>query len=201
MSEAKVSLDTELKRSEETVLEVKRILNADKTSDGQRSTLVVGFIDQAIEHHAAILLLMRSGLVGSAFALTRSIPEILVRGVWLTGCATDDEVKRFADKDKIDSTFGELSDAIDKTCGLEYFAEFKRQSWTTLNSYAHTGMLQIGRRFTGNALVPSYTDAEKIEVLRAITSCVLLLVRPFLARQGHNDSAKNIDKLMSRPIP
>src|ERR1700684_1799383 len=113
-----MSLDTELKSSEETILEVKKILNADQTRDIQRLTLVVGFIDQAIEHHAAILLLLRSGLVGSAFALTRSVIEILVRGVWLTACATDDEVKKFADKDKIDSTFGELSDAIDKTCGL-----------------------------------------------------------------------------------
>jgi hypothetical protein len=50
-------LDAELKSSEETVLEVKRILNRDKTSDDEQSTVVVAFIDQAIEHHAAILLL------------------------------------------------------------------------------------------------------------------------------------------------
>lgn len=83
-------LDAELQSSEQTVLQVKRILNKDKTSDDERSTVVVGFIDQAIEHHAAILLLLRSGLVGSAFALTRSVTEILFRGVWLTTCATDD---------------------------------------------------------------------------------------------------------------
>ncbi len=192
-------LGAELKSSEETVLEVKRILNRDKTSDDERSTVVVAFIDQAIEHHAAILLLLRSGLVGSAFALTRSVTEILVRGVWLTACATDEEVKKFVEKDKIDPTFGEMSEAIDKTCGLDYFYDFKKQSWKTLNSYAHTGMLQVGRRFTGNTLAPSYTDAEKVEVLRAITSCILLLVRPFLARQGHLDSAKEIDRMMVRP--
>lgn len=192
-------LDAELKSSEETVLEVKRILNRDKTSDDERSTVVVAFIDQAIEHHAAILLLLRSALVGSAFALTRSVTEILVRGVWLTACATDEEVKKFVEKDKIDPAFGEMSEAIDKTCGLDYFYDFKKQSWKTLNSYAHTGMLQVGRRFAGNTLAPSYTDAEKVEVLRAITSCILLLVRPFLARQEHLDSAKEIDKLMVRP--
>lgn len=194
-----LELDAELKSSEGTVLEVKRILNRDQTSDDERSTVVVAFIDQAIEHHAAILLLLRSGLVGSAFALTRSVTEILVRGVWLTACATDKEVKKFVKKDKIDPAFGEMSEAIDKTCGLDYFNDFKKQSWKTLNSYAHTGMLQVGRRFTGNTLAPSYKDTEKIEVLRAITSCILLLVRPFLARQGHLDSAKAIDRLMVRP--
>jgi len=60
-------------------------------------------------------------------------------------------------------------------------------------------MLQIGRRFTGDKLQPSYSDKEKIEVLRVITASILLLVRPFLARQGHLDSAKQIDKLMVRP--
>ncbi|MFZ0736918.1 MAG: hypothetical protein WBL70_05500 [Candidatus Acidiferrales bacterium] len=192
-------LDAELKSSEETVLKVKRVLNRDKTSDDERSTVVAALIDQAIEHHAAILLLLRSRLVGSAFALTRSVTEILFRGVWLTACATDEGVRKFVKKDKIDPTIGELSEAIDKTCGLDYFADFKKQSWKTLNSYAHTGMLQVGRRFTGNTLSPSYTDVEKVEVLRAITSCVLLLVRPFLGRQGHLDSAKEIDKLMVRP--
>lgn len=105
-------------------------------------------------------------------------------------------MKKFVEKDKIDPTVGEMSDAIDKTCGLDYFADFKKQSWKVLNSYAHTGMLQVDRRFTQNKLAPSYADGEKIEVLRAITSCILLLVRPFLARQGHLESAKEIDKLI-----
>ncbi len=191
-------LDAKLKSSEEMVLEVKRTLNKDKTADDERSTSVVGLIDQALEHHAAIILLLRSELAGSAFALARSVIEILVNGVWLTACATDEEVMKFIQKDKIELTFGERAEAIDETLGLEYFAEFKKQSWKTLNSYTHTGMLQIGRRFTGDRLAPSYTDAEKFEVLRAITSSVLLLVRPFLARQGHLDSAKEIDNLMMR---
>ncbi|MFB3815787.1 MAG: hypothetical protein ACE14L_16925 [Terriglobales bacterium] len=37
--------------------------------------MAVGFIDQAIEHHAAVFLLVRSGLIGSAFALSRSVFE------------------------------------------------------------------------------------------------------------------------------
>lgn len=193
------TLDGELKWAEDIVLDVKRTLNKDKTSDDERSTVVVAFIDQAIEHHAAILLLMRSGLVGSAFALTRSITEILVRGVWLTVCATDEQVMKFVKQDKIDPTFAQMSEAIDKTCGVDFFADLKIKTWSALNSYTHTGMLQVGRRFAGDALLPSYTDVEKIGVLRVITSCILMLVRPFLARQGHLNSAKEIDRLMVRP--
>jgi len=191
-------VDGELKQAEETVLRVKAVLNRDKTSDDERSTSVVGMIDQVLEHHAAILLLLRSGMTGSAFALTRPVTEADVRGVWLTACATDAEVMKFVEKDRIEPSYGEMSEAIDTTCGIDYFAGFKTQTWKVLNSYTHTGMLQIGRRFTGDQLQPSYTDAEKVEVLRVITASVLLLVRPFLARQGHLDSAKEIDMLMVR---
>jgi hypothetical protein len=117
--------ETEFRRAHEIVLEVKRVLNRDKTSDDERSTSVVGIIDQTLEHHAAILLLLHSGMAGSAFALTRPVTEAVVRGVWLTACATDAEVMKFVNKDKIELTYGQMSEAIDATCGIEYFSAFK----------------------------------------------------------------------------
>ena len=122
---------------------------------------MVGIIDQALEHHAAILLLLRSGMAGSAFALTRPVTEAVVRGVWLTACASDAEVRKFVKKDKIELTYGQMSAAIDTTCGIDYFAAFKTQSWETLNSYTHTGMLQIGRRFTGNTTLSPPTPIKR----------------------------------------
>ena len=184
--------------AEEVVDAVKQILSAHQFSDEEWSTVVIAFIAQAIEHHAAILLLLRSELVGSGFALVRSLIEILVRGVWITACATDAQVKKFRDQDKIDLTFGEMSAAVDKACGIAYFLDFKTRYWEMLNSYAHTGMLQLGRRFTGEKLAPSYTDAEQIEVLRASTVAILLLVRPFLMKQSKKQAAEEIDKLGER---
>jgi hypothetical protein len=192
------ALDAERRLAEEVVEEVKRILSAHKFSDDEWSTTVIGFIAQAIEHHAAILLLLRSGLVGSGFALVRSLVEILVRGVWMTACATEAQVKKFREQDKIDLSFGGMSDAIDKTCGIDFFHDFKERSWDTLNSYTHTGILQLGRRFTGDKLEPSYKDAEQIEVLRTSTISILLLVRPFLMRHGQKEAAVEVDKLGER---
>jgi hypothetical protein len=189
-------LASELKSAEDTLLAVKRVLNKGTFLIDERTNLVVGFVDQGIEHHAAILFLMRGGFDGSAFALTRSVTEILVRGVWMLACATDEQVQKFLKDDAIDHSFGELSEIVDRTCNVEYFSEFKKRSWKTLNSYAHTGMLQLGRRFQGNKLTPSYSDAERIEVIRAITACILMLVRPFLAQHHQVDAAKEIDQLM-----
>jgi hypothetical protein len=192
------ALEAELKLAQEVVDDVKRILSGHKFSDEEWSTTVIGFIAQGIEHHAAILLLLRSGLIGSGFALVRSVVEILVRGVWMTACATDAQVKKFREQDKLDLSFGEMSDAIDKACGIGFFHDFKTRSWDTLNSYTHTGILQLGRRFSGDRLEPSYTDGEQIEVLRASTISIVLLVRPFLIRHGKKDAAVEVDKLGAR---
>ena len=130
----------------------------------------------------------------------RSVVEILVRGVWMTACATDAQVKKFREQDKLDLTFGEISDAIDKACGIDFFHDFKTRSWETLNSYTHTGILQLGRRFTGDKLEPSYKEGEQIEVLRTSTIAIIMLVRPFLMRHGQKDAAVEIDQLGNRLI-
>jgi hypothetical protein len=183
-----------LNSSEATIGDVKRILSALKYSDDEWSTTVVGLIDQGIEHHAAFLLLIRSNLVGSAFALVRCIVELFVTGVWFLTCATDAQITKFRNKDKIDPTFGEMAKAIDAACDLDFFHNFKTQVWKALNSYTHTGILQVGRRFDGDKLQPSYTDAEILEMADAATLSLLMLVRPFLARHGHQVAAKEVDQ-------
>ncbi len=115
--------------------------------------------------------------------------------MWITACATESQVTKFRDQDKLDLTFGEMSEAIDKACGIDFFHDFKIRSWYALNSYTHTGILQLGRRFTGHKVEPSYTDGEQIEVIQASTISILLLVRPFLMRHGQNEAAESIDKL------
>src|SRR5437660_3501072 len=122
-----------------------------------------------------MLLLIRSGLVGSAFALARSIVEALYRGLWINFCATEAEVKRFADKDEIAHSMTQLAKAIDEKYHAEgFFEDLKRRSWNALNSYTHTGMLQLGRRFTGHDVKPAYTDAQVSEITTAVTTCVLM---------------------------
>jgi uncharacterized protein DUF6988 len=193
-------VEAELKLAGDIVGEVKRILSKYGFSDEEWSTVVIGFIAQAIEHHEAILLLIRSGLVGSAFALVRSLIEILVRGVWITTCATELQVKKFREQDKLDLSFAEMSDTIDNTCGIDFFHDFKVRSWKALNSYTHTGILQLGRRFSGHKVEPSYTDGEQTEVIRTSTTSILLLVRPFLVRHGRKEAAA-IDELGERLKP
>jgi hypothetical protein len=190
-----VSVEGELMKAQHTIEEVKKVLNSVKLSGDDWSIVVAGMIHQGIEHHDSILVLIRAKLTGSAFALVRSVVEILVRGAWFTCCATKEQVTKFIQQDTIDPTFGQMSDAIDKSQGIDFFHDFKEQSWKALNSYTHTGILQLGRRWTGDKLAASYKDGEIIEVIRSCTMCILLVVQPYLAKNGHAEASRKIVEL------
>ena len=57
-------------------------------------------------------------------------------------------------------------------------------------------MHQIGRRFTKHEVVNNYTEGEMYEMTTTVTTCVLMLISRFLAKQGHHDDAKAIDDLL-----
>jgi hypothetical protein len=185
-----------LNKVEQVIETAKEMLSRYVYLDDLRTVLVVAFIDQAIEHHAAMLLLIRAGRVGSAFALARSIFEGLYRGAWILICATEAELERFEREDKLPLNMPEMAKALDAKTDLDsFFVDLLNRGWRGLNSYTHTGLLQLGRRFTGHKLEPAYTDPEIVEITTTTTTCLLLLVRPFFAHHKHDYDAKEIDKL------
>ena len=187
-----MSLEEEIKNAQHTIAEVKKLLSGLKFSGDEWSVVVAGLIHQGIEHHEAILLLIQSHLTGSAFALCRSVVEVLVRGAWFTCCATKEQVEKFIEHDEIEYSFHELASAIDQSQQIGFFGDFKRKYWRALNSYTHTGILQLGRRWTQGKLLASYDEEEIMEVVRTCTMCILLLVQPYLAKNGHSEASKKI---------
>jgi uncharacterized protein DUF6988 len=146
---------------EKAIEKPKAILSWQGYPDDRRTVITIAMVDQLIEHHGAILLLIRSGKVGSAFALARPVIEGMYRGLWINFCATDEQLQKFDETDELPLTMKELADEIDtKYLADGFFANLKQRSWKALCSYAHNGMLQLARRFTGHQLKPAYTEAR-----------------------------------------
>ena len=87
-----------LKKIEAVIRKEKEVLSRQGYSGDLRTVIVAGTMDQMNEHHGAILLLIRNGKVGSAFALARSIVESMYRGLWLNFCATDPQELRSSNR-------------------------------------------------------------------------------------------------------
>ena len=186
-----------LLKVEHAIQTAKPLLGRHEYPDDYRTVIVIGFIAQLIEHHEAVLVLIMNDMVGSAFALARPIVEGMYRGLWINVCATDAEIERFINKDEIKPTIAELATAIDEGYRAgDLFRDLKKRSWDALNSYTHTGMLQLGRRFTRHEVKPSYTDGQVFEMTTTLTTCVLLLISRFFAKQNHVDESRQVDTLI-----
>jgi hypothetical protein len=186
-----------LRQVEMAIEKAKAILSQHGFPDDRRTVMTIAMVDQLIEHHGAILSLIRSGKVGSAFALARPVVEGMYRGLWINFCATDEQLRKFDETDDLPLTMKELADEIDtKYLGEGFFAGLKERSWKTLCSYAHNGMLQLARRFTGHQLKPAYTEGEIFEVTTATTTAILTLISKFLAVQKQVESSKAAEHLI-----
>ena len=64
-------------------------------------------------------------------------------------------------------------------------------------SYAHSGLLQITRRFTGDEVKPNYGDGEILEVLNAMNIAVILVTRMFFMSVGRQHEADEVEKMMT----
>lgn len=155
-----------LKKSEELIRWLDQRIDGIEISSSDRSRLVGGCFDVALEHQKAVVLLVAHSLYGSAFSLVRLIFEAHVRGIWLLRCASDDDLERFK-KGKLDKAFGSLVVEIEKLDGYNVgvLSKVKSNSWSDMNSYTHSGFLQIVRRNTANSIEPNYSEDEIIEAL------------------------------------
>jgi len=186
-----------LDKVEAVVRKAKQVLAKHGYPDDLRTVIVIGFIDQMVEHHEAMLLLIRNGKVGSAFVLARSIVESMYRGLWVNFCATDAQIRRFEQDDELPVNMTEMAVAIDSSYRAQgFFKNLKDRSWASLCSYTHTGILQLGRRFTGHNVQPAYSDGEISEAITSATTCLLLLVGKFLAVQNHADECREVEGLV-----
>ena len=137
-----------------------------KTSDSVRIPGVL--LDLCLEHHVGIVHLASVQVNGSAFALLRVQFEALVRALWLQLCATQDEMRAFAENDKLPLKFGAMVDAIESHPSFEdkVLSSIQQHAWRAMNGYTHGGLHQIARRIKRGSIEPNYEPEEVIEVLK-----------------------------------
>ena len=69
-----------------------------------------------------------------------------------------------------------MVEEIDKTYETGGFWKLiKDNSWSAMNDYTHSGVLQIGCRFKDDEIVPAYDLDAIIEVLNSTNMAILLI--------------------------
>lgn len=175
-----------LQKSKALTVTIDSLLQGQDVPSEEKSYVPCGCFDVVLEHREAIIVLIESGLNGSAFSLVRPVYETYIRGLWLLNCASETEIRRFLGN-KIERKFQKIIDDIESCEGYEdgVLSMIKKMAWNSMCGYTHGGWHQIGRRFNGNSIEPNYNSGEVIEILNFINAIGIFVVSD-VARAAKN---------------
>jgi hypothetical protein len=189
-------------RGAEIRMRLREFLARHEYTSDNKTVLVIGAVDQALEYHEAIWLLRARNLNGSALAMVRLVYDAMFRALWLRAVATEDQVEqasrdelnwlRIPVRDDIKRVYFGTPEDPKKAAELDKLFDAFKQLWKILSSYTHSGALQLARRFTFDEVKPSYTEHEIAQALSAATEvllfCSVLLFKSIDAHEEADDT-------------
>ena len=167
--------ENETRRAQEMHQFVADQLAGEYPNDDRR-TLLVSFLSLAQSHHEAIIVLCsHERLIGSAYALLRSLIEVVNRGLFAGFIATPEQVEKIKQGKEPYPTFNKLAAQLDdlfKTEGL--FTGHAGEAWKMLCGFAHGGLEQLNRRVGENGEIGCHFKQEAVQRLLASSTSVLV---------------------------
>jgi len=191
-----MTLPESLDRADHALNEVCDATEVDWVIVDNKTQLLLEYFSTALEHQAAIILLVRNNLRGSALALVRSVFEIVYRSLWVQFCATSEQADKIK-KGPFDFPFmGQMVSEVDKTLATSFFSEIKRLSWGIQNDFTHTGRLQrIGRVAGTGGQHIDYPDKGMILQIDCVAQVVVIYSIVLAKSHGHDAAGERLDKL------
>ncbi len=146
-------------------------------SDTDVKIIVAALFSLTLEHHGAILHLLKAGQFdGSAFALVRPLIEAAYRAHWVYACAKPDIVTRLKNGEKVEPGLINMATEVEKKNDAGGIFASIAPHIKVLHGYTHGGLQQMARRFGATGDVqPNYSDGAKIEAINATTAHVVML--------------------------
>jgi len=143
----------------------------------------------ALEHATAVLELIESGRVSSAFALMRPQFESLVRGIWLAHAASDLWVEKLSQPLTLNAQrqanegpmLAEMLKQLE-ACPeapnhiVAQLKEYRDISWKVLNSFNHGGIHPLSRSISGYPPKLLYDALRNSNAVLALTTQLLSIM-------------------------
>ncbi|MDZ5633952.1 DUF6988 family protein [Janthinobacterium sp. GMG1] len=158
------NLELALEQSAAISFSLQEILG-DQGELDRRSYLAMAYLNLALDHREALLLLVQEGAFASATALQRSLLEAAVTGVWIDSCATDGQVEQIFQLKYFPSNFDKMAQKLRATHQLGEWFEVFRNHYKIFNDYTHGHNRQISRWLSSGSVGPRYDASQMIETL------------------------------------
>lgn len=192
----KAELAHHLDKVRVTVAEVERIVDLHEYPNDPRTVLVRGLLATIIEHHRSVLLLIKNGSAGSAYALARDIIRGTRYGLWINSCATIDHIRNIRQEDEFALSIPEMNKEIEAAYqGDSFFVELRDRWAAKLYRYSRETIVRVGQFYIDPKSGLGSDDEECGDVLTIATLSIVLLASKFLATQKLVDECEQVEAL------
>ena len=192
----KIELAHHLDKVGATVAEVERIVDLHKYSDDPRTVMVRGTLAVIVQHHRSALLLIKSGINSSAYALARDIIRGSRYGLWINCCATSDQILGIHEEDGSVLSIPEMSKEIRAAYQSDPFFTGMIDHWAAkLYRYSRETIVRVGQFCVDPKSGLRIEDEEVEDIATTATLCIVVLATKFLAKQKLVAESKQVEAL------
>jgi hypothetical protein len=185
-----------LNKARATIAEVARIVNLHKYPDDPRTVLVRGLMATLDQHHRGVLLLIDSGVVGSAYALVRDIIRCARFGLWINSRAPSDHILSLYREGEFVLSIPEMNKDIEAAYqGDPFFVELRDRLAAKLDRYSRETIVRVGHFHLDPKSGLNHQDEEVRDAVTTATLCIVMLASKFLATQKHAVESKQVEAL------
>lgn len=174
-----MSYEKVLVESREQAVRISQHLHGLRLKSDIRSKTAAACFAIAQQHHSSILILLsnKPALEATSMALLRLLLEATYRGLWISHCATDQQIENFISGNKKQVDMKSIIDALGKAYNddKESASKLYTNTWKILSAYTHTYELQIQRWLTTNAIESNYQSDEITELLNRANDAIRLV--------------------------
>lgn len=192
----KAELAHHLDEAGATIAEVDRIVDLHKYPDDPRTVLVRGLLASIVQHHRSVLLLIKSGIDGSAYSLARDLIRAARYGLWINCCATSDQILGIHEEDGSVLSIPEMNKEIRAAYqGDPFFTEVIDHWAAKIYRYTRETIVRVGQFCIDPKSGLRREDEEVKDMVTTATLCIVVLATKFLARQKLVDECKQVEAL------
>ncbi|MFN7025647.1 MAG: DUF6988 family protein [Pseudorhizobium sp.] len=121
----------------------------------------------SLTHQISIATLINFGAHASAFALLRPQIDSHLRGLWLLGIATEDEIENVKQGGDPPGS-RKLAELLEEKGGFDpdTVDRIAKGVWPAVCDFTHTGIRVISAHLRGESIDPAFSDEEVVDVLQ-----------------------------------
>ena len=188
-------LQTEIAKATELANWLAEQVDGMELHGGFRARLSGACFFVALDHHAALLLIAKQGLMPSALALIRCQFDAYLRGCWLAFTATEAQVQDFSkgvEPPKVWEIIRDLEQHPSFKSGV--LKHVKEHAYSMMCDFSHTGIRQVSRNLTEEGIGRAYEEDEAIAAIHAASSWALLVVVCLASLARDEGLAKRVEQ-------